>query len=213
MGSNYEMKYINLIENKPYLTKQELGLLLEKSGKNLDKKILNLIKKEDLISLKKGLYVSKNYLVKKPSSYEEYIANMIYYPSYLSSEYVLAKNGIIPENVYVFTSVSLRRTRFFENKLGNFSYQKIKETFFTGYNRKDFFGNLKINIASTAKALFDFFYFKPLDSYENDIANVRINWHMLRKEDINEFLGYVKLSDSPKMRRTFRLLKKTYDRR
>ena len=213
MSSKSETKYMNLIESKPYLTKQELSLLLEKKGKNLDKKILSLIKKGELIVLKKGVYVSKSYLTKKPLDYEEYIANMLYYPSYLSLEYVLAKNGIIPENVYVYTSVSLKKTRFFENKLGNFSYKKIKKELFKGFYKKDFFENFKINIASTAKALFDFFYYRPFYSYKDNIEESRINWTALKDDDLKEFFEYANLSGSTKMKQTFKLLKKAYDRR
>jgi len=213
MSSNSELKYSNFIEIKPYLTKKELSFLLEKAGRNLDKKILNLIRKEELITLKKGLYVSKGYLNKKPLEYEEYISNIMYYPSYLSLEYVLAKNGIIPENVYVYTCVSLKRTRFFKNKLGNFSYRNIKGDLFRGYYKKDFFENLKISVATTAKALFDYFYFRPFESYKDNIDSFRINWNILKEEDIEEFFDYVKFSDSAKMKKTYRILKKAYDRR
>lgn len=213
MSSNSEIKYKNLIDNKPYLTKAEVSILLGKKGKNLDKKILNLLKKKELILLKKGLYVSKIYLIKKPSFYEEYLANILYPPSYLSLEYVLAKNGLIPENVYVFTSVSLRKTRSFNNEIGNFTYRKIKKELFTGYQKQDFVENLKINIATPAKALFDFFYFKPFESYKKNIDDFRINFDVLKKEDFEEFLNYVDLSKSSKMEKTYKLLKKIYDRR
>lgn len=55
MSSKSEIKNIKLIESKPYLTKAELALLLEKKERNLDKKISQLIRNEILIPLKKGL--------------------------------------------------------------------------------------------------------------------------------------------------------------
>src|SRR3989344_1817291 len=141
MSSKSEIKNINLIENKPYLTKIELALLLEKKGKNLDKKISQMMRDDVLISLKKGLYLSRIFYLKNKENIEEFLANIIYYPSYLSTEYVLTKENIIPEMVFSYTSISMKTTRNFNNKFGNFSYKKIKGKLFTGYYLKDYIGN------------------------------------------------------------------------
>ena len=118
MSSNSEIKNIDLIENKPYVTKTELALLLEKKERNLDKKILQLIRDEVLIPLKKGLYLSRIFYLKNNDNIEEYLSNIIFYPSYISLEYVLAKEGLIPESVFAYTCVTLKTTRQFNNKLG-----------------------------------------------------------------------------------------------
>ncbi len=213
MSSNLEMKLQEILTDKPYLTKKELRILLDKKGKNLDKKILSLLKKKELVLLKKGLYVSKFYLLKKPDFYEEYLANILYYPSYLSLEYVLSQRGVIPEAVYVYTSVSTRKTRNFQNEIGEFSYRKIKKELFTGYELKEFTGELKIYIATKAKALFDYLYLKPFYSYRKSFEDLRLNLGVLTEQDIKEFYNYVKLSKSKKMKETFRILKNYYDRR
>lgn len=209
MSRKNEIKKQELIENKPYLTKKELSLLLDKEGKNLDKKISLLLRDGILVSLKRGLYVSKIFYLKNKENIEEYLANIIYYPSYLSKEYVLAKQGLIPESVFTYTSVTIKTTRFFKNKLGNFSYNKIKEDLFTGYYLKSFFENYKIKIATKAKALFDFFYFLPFKSAKQ-IDDLRINWENINKNDIEEFLIYVRLSSSLKMEKIYQLLQKRY---
>ena len=58
--------------------------------------------------LKKGIYVSKSYIDSvNRDVYGEFVANILYEPSYLSLEYVLLGYGVIIEAVKNFTSVSL----------------------------------------------------------------------------------------------------------
>jgi len=211
MSRKSEIKNKNLMENKPYLTKKELELILEKKGKNLDKKISLLIRDKYLIPLKRGLYVAENFYLKNRQNFEEYLTNILYYPSYLTTEYVLAKQGIIPESVYVYTSVSLKVTRTFKNQFGTFYYRKIKENLFCGFYQKPYFENYQIKIATLAKALFDYFYFKPFSMVKN-IQDLRLNLINFKKEDFEEFFSYVKLSRSEKMKRIYKLIKKENDR-
>lgn len=212
MGSKSEIKNINIIENKPYLTKIELALLLEKKDRNLDKKISQLIRDEVLIPLKKGLYVSRIFYLKNSNNIEEYLSNILYYPSYISLEYVLAKEGLIPESVLTYTCTTLKTTRQFSNKLGRFSYRKIKEKLFTGFSQKSYYDEYKIKIATRAKAFFDYLYYKPL-KISNEIDDLRINWANFNKKDLQEFFYYVNLSKSKKMIKMYQYIKKKYDRR
>lgn len=207
MGRKSEIKNKHLIENKPYLTKIELSLLLKKKRKNLDKKVSQLMRNEVLIPLKRGLYTSRIFYLKNKENIEEYLSNIIYYPSYLSLEYVLAKEGIIPEAVFSYTCVTLKTTRRFVNKLGQFSYKKIKEKLFTGFYQKDYLEDYKIKIATKAKALFDFLYFKSFKSL-NGIDDLRINWENVGDKDLQEFLNYVNLSESRKMRKIYKFILK-----
>lgn len=200
------------MENKPYLTKIELGVLLEKKERNLDKKISQMIRDEALIPLKKGLYLNRIFYLKNKINIEEYLSNIIFYPSYISLEYVLAKEGLIPESVFVYTCVTLKTTRKFNNKLGSFTYRKIKEKLFTGFVQKSYYDNYKIKIASKAKALFDYLYYKHLKAL-NEINDLRINWKNLDKVDLQEFLYYVDLSESKKMMKIYKFMKKRHDNR
>ena len=212
MSSNSEIKNIDLIENKPYVTKTELALLLEKKERNLDKKILQLIRDEVLIPLKKGLYLSRIFYLKNNDNIEEYLSNIIFYPSYISLEYVLAKEGLIPESVFAYTCVTLKTTRQFNNKLGIFTYRKIKEKLFTGFVQKNYYDKYKIKIATKSKALFDYLYYKPLKIL-NEIDDLRINWGNFSKKDLKELLFYVDLSESKKMTKIYQYIKNKYDNR
>ena len=212
MSSRSEIKHIDLMENKPYLTKIELGLLLEKKERNLDKKISQMIRDEVLIPLKKGLYLNRIFYLKNKNNIEEYLSNIIFYPSYISLEYVLAKEGLIPESVFTYTCVTLKTTRQFNNKLGRFTYRKIKEKLFTGFIQKNYYDNYKIKIATKSKAFFDYLYYKN-SKVLNEIDDLRINWGNLSQEDLREFLYYSNLSGSKKMAKIYKFIKKKYDSR
>jgi len=204
MSSIYKTNYINILKKKPYLTRLELSVLLEKRDRNLDKKILQLLKSGELVSLKKGLYITPSYLSLQRGKVEEYIANFLYYPSYLSLEYVLQKEGMIPEAVYAYTSITPKSTRQFSNSLGNFIYRHLKPQLFTGYINVRFSDNYRINFAKKAKALFDFLYLRPLGRSIETVSlalfkDLRINWDNFTKEDVIEFGKYVTLSRSAKM--------------
>lgn len=198
-----------ILENKPYLTKKELSLLLQKKGKNLDKKITQLLKKNYLISLKKGLYTTRVYSLSKRGELGEYLANILSYPSYLSLEYVLQKENLIPEAVFAYTSVTLKLPRVFKNQCGLFIFRKIKESLFNGYHQVPFKENYQIKIAKKAKALFDYLYFKPLttSSIEELLSDLRINWELFGKKDFAEFQKYTTLSKSKKMEKISQVLK------
>lgn len=200
------------IDRLPYFNKVTLGVALGKSGQNLDYWVKTRLKSGEIIALKKGLFVSKNYLLKNSGNndFYRYLANIIRLPSYLSLEYVLSINNLIPEAIYTYTSVTTKSPRDFTNKLGNFSYRNIKKELFTGFEEIVVFDK-KIYIATKAKALFDYLYLK---TYRNrtmlkyDIEEgLRIDWDEFNQDERKEFIGYVNLSKSTKMKRVLKYLK------
>ncbi|OGJ15892.1 MAG: hypothetical protein A2632_01855 [Candidatus Pacebacteria bacterium RIFCSPHIGHO2_01_FULL_46_16] len=212
MSSNSKTEDTILLENKPYLTKQEISVLLQKTGRNLDKKVSQLLKKGYLLTLKNGLYTTEAYIKSQSAQSREFLATALYYPSYLSLEYVLQKEGLIPEAVYAYTSITLKPTKVFTNTLGTFIYRTIKESLFTGYQFVRYNESYQTKIASGAKALFDLLYLKPLprtvSGKRQVIADLRINWATISKDDMAEFATYVKLSQSQKMTQVVNIIAK-----
>ncbi len=206
-----------ILKQMPYLTKQNLALLLDKEKDNLDYWLKKLLKEKNLIALKKGFYISSYYLdlvSQNPANrelYGEYLANVLRFPSYVSLEYVLAKNNVLAEAAFAVTSITSKTPRVYKNTLGTFIYRNMKKTLFDNYQLIDFNGK-KIRIASTAKALFDFLYLKKfssaslLNSYL--LSEGRINWQVLSRKDKKEFIKLTKLSNSSKMRLVVLLLTK-----
>lgn len=101
-----------------------LYALLKKSVSNVNDKISNLVKKGELVRLKKGFYTfSKAYLLKPIDLIS--VANTLYAPSYVSFEYALSYYGMIPERVSEITSVTSKNKKLFETPIGRFSYKKV----------------------------------------------------------------------------------------
>lgn len=204
------IEYQKELEQLPYFNKNEAVVLIGKQGKNLDKKIAQLTRIGYLKTFKKGLYTSSVYADKEVGeSYMQFTANILRFPSYISTEYVMALEGLIPESVYWVTSITLKSTRKYSNFLGNFSYRNIKNSLFLGFKEKNWNSNI-VYIASKAKALFDYFYFKKMYNTKADIYDTRINWGNFSGDDLLEFDKYVKLSKSIKMKNIFEILKEDY---
>ena len=198
----------------PYYTKQNLGLALGKNEDSLDYWIKTMIQNRIILPLKKGLYVSSDYLdlIKakgETEAYLEYLAGIIRSPSYLSLEYALAKYNLIPEAVFAITSITLKTTRTFQSTLTTFYYRNLKAKLFTGFVEKNF-GKQTYKIALPAKALFDYLYLKRfsslLDMKDYLLQDSRINWSELSADDWQMFGQYVELSASKKMLQITKIL-------
>lgn len=203
------IKYQKDLELLPYLNKLQTEMLIEKRGRNLDKKIDQLKRVGYLRSIKNSLYVSDAFYERNDKRlYAEYIANVLRFPSYISLEYVLAKEGLIPEAVYTITSITCKSSRVYQNFLGTFIYKNIKNNLFVGYREKSWEGR-SISVANKAKALFDFLYLKKMLNLKTEITtDLRINWNNFSDQDMLEFTAYVVNSKSKKMARVLNIMER-----
>ena len=212
---NYSETIIKGINELPYFRISDLVSFCNNSG-YLKRFLFRQKKRGKIITLKRGIYVSTEYLnrIKNDSSanaYYELVANIIYQPSYLSCEYVLQKYGIMSEAVTVITSVSTKKTNKFTNDLGIFRYYSIREKLFTGFTIKQK-GDFTIAEASVAKALFDFMYFRK--TFLNSLSEVkalRLNLENLKKKDFLELKKYIRLEKSKKMQTIYNHLVELYE--
>ena len=101
-----------------------LYALLEKSVSNINDKISNLVKKGELVRLKKGFYTFSKAYLEKPIDLIV-AANTLYAPSYVSFDYALSYYGMIPERVSEITSATSKNKKLFETPIGRFSYKKV----------------------------------------------------------------------------------------
>lgn len=88
--------------------------------------ITQLLKKKNIIRVKKGLYVFGPLWVKKEVP-REMLANLIFGPSVISLEYALSFYGLIPERVETITSMTIGRSKIFDTPLGRYSYTHLSE--------------------------------------------------------------------------------------
>ncbi len=108
----------------PVFTHDQLEQLLSATINNVNAKISYMVKKGELIRLKKGIYTFGQDYQKEHADIIS-VANILYAPSYVSYEYALAHYGLIPERVYEITSATLRGKKVFETDLGRFSYKPV----------------------------------------------------------------------------------------
>ncbi|MCP5107860.1 MAG: hypothetical protein GY950_31015 [bacterium] len=97
-------------------------------------KISRMIKKKEIIQVKKGLYsLSPEF---GATINLRILANLVYGPSYISLEYALSYWGLIPEKVEEITSMTNKRNKVFETPVGRFSYKYLENSkFSTGIER------------------------------------------------------------------------------
>lgn len=205
-------KILKQFEKSLYFTKANLRLFQDNSDFSFNKNIQNWLKKSLIKKLKNGLYVTEKYIFKEKdlTLYQEFIANKLVYPSYLSGEYVLQKYNILTEAIYSLTSVTTKTTRGFENFLSVFRYYNIKKELFLGFKEINF-ETFQILIASKAKALFDFVYLKK-DIFQEfslkEIEEMRLNLDEISKKDLQELEKYINLSKNKKMFNFYKNLEK-----
>lgn len=143
-------------------------------------KISDLLEKGDIIRVKKGLYVFGDDYRRGPISLE-ILANLIYGPSYISREYALSHYGLIPEAVYLVTSMTLGKNKTFETSLGNFDYRSLnKERYAIGVTLEKIDEKRTALFATQEKALADLLYLTPKietvqDMREHLTENLRID--------------------------------------
>jgi predicted transcriptional regulator of viral defense system len=194
-----QLKKLGKISNLSYFDTNTLSLIYPELSKNsLYSNIKRWIKQGYLIQIKKGMYVTKEYVlnVQDKSSYKEFLANKIKYPSYLSTEYVLQKYSILSDAVYAYTSVTLKSKNTYSNKFGRYMYRNITRKLFTGYEIKDR-GEYSVYEATKAKALFDYLYLKLYrikNITEEMLLDLRLNLDEVDKSDMKEFENYCKLT-------------------
>ncbi len=201
-----------LVSDLPYFGVENLSL------PGIKKYYLNILlsrlkEKGEIISLKRGVYVSRAYLEKikrerRMNQYLEFLSGTLYSPSYLSLEYVLSENNILSENIFSFTSISTKKTNRIRSKLGVFSYHSIRRDLFTGFKtlRK---GDFYIHKATPAKAMFDFLYLrKNLIVNREFLESLRLNWDYFTSEDVHELEEYVNKEGGGKMAEIYTYLNK-----
>ena len=171
-----------------------------------------------------GRWIKKGYIIKLRNGYYSfteqlgipnfnlYVANCIYRPSYISLHTALVFYGLIPESVIQTTSVSTLKTARFENKAGSFSYKKMKENLFFGYEPLPFTGGKTILLATPEKALLDLLYLYPFYRTETDMSDLRLNEELLH-ETINtdQLIGFLSRFEKRTFEKRVKILIRVYE--
>lgn len=141
-------------------TVHQLGIPLGLKDATIDTYISRFLRNKEIFQLKRSVYVSSDFFNKNKDdiSYAFYLANVIRTPSYVSSWAALQYYNLTTEAIHSITSVTLKVTRAYQTKAGNFMYQSIKKELFSDFSLVK--GKFDFFIAPPAKALFDLLYFR-----------------------------------------------------
>ncbi len=118
-------------------------------------KISELIKSGELISVKRGLYITgPNIDLPQPEPF--LIANHLRGPSYVSIEAALSYWGMIPEKTYEISSVTIKTSKKYVTDAGRYTYQHLPLPYYSfGIRSVELTTNQTALIASPEKALCD----------------------------------------------------------
>ena len=117
-------------------------------------RVTALLRRGDIIRVKKGLYVFGDPLRRRPYS-RELLANLVYGPSFVSLDSALSFHGLIPERVEAMTSVTIKRPKAFDTPVGTFIYRQAPKGYFPlGMDRLEE-GDVAFLIAVPERALAD----------------------------------------------------------
>ena len=106
-----------------------------------------------IIRLKRGLYVA---IQDDRPICSELVANSLYGPSYVSRASALRYWGLIPEHVYLSSSVTIKHKRYFKTPIGDFDYQNCSPAYFSIGIVEEVDRGAHFLIASPTKALCDY---------------------------------------------------------
>jgi len=122
---------------------------------NINDKITQLIKSNELIALRRGLYILGPQL-DLPAPTPFLIANHLRGPSYVSLESALSHWDMIPEKVFEISSVTIKTSKVYQNTTGRYSYKQLRTPYYSyGIKNMMFSSKQTILIATPEKALCD----------------------------------------------------------
>jgi predicted transcriptional regulator of viral defense system len=178
---------------------------------DIDKRRLFEWKNKGYISkIRNGWYCLPEFLEESYSSW--IIANLVHAPSYISLESALDYYGLIPEGVFMTTSVTTNRPLRIEMVEHNYSYSHIKNDLFNGYQLVDSDRyKRKIRVANFEKAIVDFFYFRSNYKSNKEISELRFNEPVIRENlNIDRLFKYIEEFGNMELETRVRKMLKIY---
>ncbi len=153
------MKYdrlLQLVDDLPWFDFATILQLSGESRQNLRVRLYEWRKAGKLLSLRRGMYaLAAPY--RRVAVHSALLSNQLYTPSYISMHWALSYYGMIPEKTVVYTAVTPRVPRSFENSFGVYRYSNLKQNFFFGYRAVDM-GGENVFVAAPEKALLDLWH-------------------------------------------------------
>ena len=148
-----------------FFTRAEAGAWLNVSVAALDGLLKRGVAAGEIQRIRRGLFcLDRRFLAAPPNSLA--VAQLVYGPSYLSSETSLSWHGWIPEAVHAIVSTGLGRSREFVTPLGTYVFQHVPQ--------KSLLAGVQRITESDPKACY--FMARPLKALADYIYIHRCDW-------------------------------------
>lgn len=192
-------EFKNKINNFPVFASSFSGFF-EPNAQALRNQISKWKKQGLILQLKRGLYIL-NENDRKITPSRVFLANQLYAPSYISTEFALMFYDLIPERVVDVTSVTSRKTKNFKNSFGFFVYQHLSAHCFEGFVSQKDENNFAFFIAIPEKAIVDFIYFNlaRIELNQADIFKESFRFQNLTALDTSKMLELATLFKNKKL--------------
>lgn len=197
------------------ITRQILMDVLKDYKRPFDK-MDELVKKELLVQVRRGLYVPGPSLqLAGPEPF--LLANHLFGPSYVSLESALSFWGLIPERVFEICSVTIKLSRKYRTAAGRYSYTRIPLPYYSfGIRQLALTEKQTVLIATPEKALCDKIvttrnlYLRSVKQTVHFLVDdLRIDEDTLRSLQVGEIRKWI--ADAPK-RESLNMLVETLDK-
>ena len=172
-------------------------------------KISELLKSNELIAIRRGLYITGT-KTDLPTPSPFLIANHLRGPSYVSLESALSYWNMIPERAYEISSVTIKSSKLYKTPVGRFSYRQLNTPYYSyGIKYLEYSPKQTVLIASPEKALCDKVVLTPKiylrsirQTREFLMEDLRIDSEVLKTLDTNlmeSWITYAPKKSSLKM--------------
>ncbi|MDD4636012.1 MAG: hypothetical protein PHI48_07625 [Bacteroidales bacterium] len=161
-------------------------------AKDFDRSNLSIWERKGLlIKLRNEFYSFPEYL--EVPGFRLYLANRIFFPSYISLHSALYYHGMIHyEEEKTITSIVTSKRAYFANPFGVYSFQKVKEAVFFGFEKIPEFEKLGIMMATPEKALLDILYLYPHYNTVQAVRELELDPDFMKtKFNVDRFRDYL----------------------
>jgi hypothetical protein len=175
-------------------------------------KVTKLLRRGEIVRVKKGIYVLGPRLRQGTAVSREILGNLLYGPSYLSLDYALSWHQLIPERVETMTSVTIHKSKSFSTPLGRFTYQHVKAKYYSpGITARTLPDGRGFLIAGPEKAIADKVYFSQglrskTDMREYLLSDLRMDMDEITNLDTGFFLELAAMENRTSLRLLAELL-------
>ena len=206
--------WLKILSKLPFFSREEIRTLSPNAEKNAEIFLYRNIKNNKIVRLRRGIYTTKEYvdsckIAGEFSDYLEFLANVIVPSSYITGAYILSKYELLTEAVTTITSLTSLKSELVPSPLGTYTYKHVESKSIGNF---DIITSDKylIKRASKVQALFDYLFLikKNLAVINSEtVKELRINSHLLSKEELENLNTLSKNSGSIKMVKLTNLLK------